>query len=76
VHARRLIERVVRRFRGAAVSVSVDDVVCPSGGRCPAAINGRLVRYDGLHYTKWFSRRVAEVIAARAEAAKVQFTPR
>ena len=55
VRARRVVERVAEESP-AAVAVRVDDIVCPAD-RCPAAIDGELVRYDGIHYSAAFSRR-------------------
>jgi peptidoglycan/LPS O-acetylase OafA/YrhL len=56
------------RLPGRVFLVSIDDVLCP-GGPCPAKIDGLLARFDGLHYTATFSRRIVPIILARAEAA-------
>ncbi|MGN6634017.1 MAG: acyltransferase family protein [Oryzihumus sp.] len=63
-----LLHRVAATSGGAAVVVDVSDVVCP-GGSCPAVIDGVVVRADGVHFTSRFSRRVAPVVLARADAA-------
>ena len=46
------VARIVRNVAAnspATAAMRIDDVVCP-GGTCPAALDGRLVRYDGIHY--------------------------
>jgi peptidoglycan/LPS O-acetylase OafA/YrhL len=61
------IRRVVAGMRDKVARVSVDDVVCPDSGRCPARIDGTIVRYDSVHYSAAFSRKLVPVILARAE---------
>jgi peptidoglycan/LPS O-acetylase OafA/YrhL len=62
-------------FPGKVTVVSVDDVLCPRG-RCLAVIDGTVARYDTLHYTVPFSRKIVPVIVARAERAGIAFTRR
>jgi hypothetical protein len=75
IEAQHEIERAATEGLPGVVLVSVDDVLCPDGS-CPAAIDGTLLRYDGLHYTTKFSRKIVKIIMARAEAAGVMFEAR
>ncbi len=68
VRGRRLIRQAVAGLAPAVVTVDVTDLVCP-GGTCPAAIKGTLVRYDTVHYTATFSRRIVPQILDRARSA-------
>ena len=65
-----LHEVAVDRPDGAAV-VSVTDLICPggAGGQCPAMVDGQVVRYDGLHLTAKWSRRIGPELVDRAVAA-------
>ena len=63
-----VLRQVAADSHGGAASVDVSDVVCP-GGRCPAVIDGTVVRADGVHFTSAFARRLAPVVLARADAA-------
>jgi hypothetical protein len=63
--------RAARGFRRSVAVVSVDDLVCMQDGRCPAAIGGLLVRYDGIHYTATFSRQILAAVFARAARAGI-----
>jgi peptidoglycan/LPS O-acetylase OafA/YrhL len=56
--------------------VSITDVLCPGGGACPVLMNGRLPRWDGIHFTVTYSRRIVPTIIARAERAGVRFRAR
>lgn len=56
--------------------LSIDDILCPNGGRCPAVIDGVLARYDGKHFTGTFSHKIVPLIIARAEAVGVPFQRR
>jgi peptidoglycan/LPS O-acetylase OafA/YrhL len=56
--------------------VPIADVVCPEGGRCPAVIDGTVVRYDGVHYSAGFSRKLVPVIVQRAQQLGLSFTTR
>jgi hypothetical protein len=58
------------------VSVSVTDVLCDVSGHCPAKVGGVLARFDGVHYTSEFSRRIVPIIVDRARRAGVSFAPR
>ena len=73
---RRLVRSVVAGMRGRAALVSIDDVLCPDGRRCPAVIDGVLARYDQIHYTSAFSRRIVPRIVARAEREGIRFARR
>jgi hypothetical protein len=66
-----VVRRAAQSFRRNVAVVSVDDLVCRSDGRCPAAIGGVLVRYDGIHYTAAFSRRILDAVFARAAQAGI-----
>jgi hypothetical protein len=63
---RDLVQDAVSEFDGKAVSVEIDDLVCPDDGRCPAAIAGILVRYDGIHFTARFGRQLVPEVFQRA----------
>lgn len=54
--------------------LSIDDVLCPDGGHCPAVVDGQLARYDAVHYTAGFSTKIVPMIISRAERAGVSFT--
>ena len=73
----RLLNAIYRRaassMRGRVAYISIDDVMCPVGGRCPAVIDGVLARYDGIHYTATFSRKLLPIIIRRAERAGISF---
>jgi peptidoglycan/LPS O-acetylase OafA/YrhL len=55
----------------SAAVVSVTDLVCPiaADGDCPAIVDGQVVRYDGLHLTAAWSRRIGPALVDRALAA-------
>ena len=63
-----VLRQVAGDSHGGAALVDVSDVVCPSG-RCPAVIDGTVVRADGVHFTTAFARRLAPVVLGRADAA-------
>jgi peptidoglycan/LPS O-acetylase OafA/YrhL len=73
---RAAVESAAARFPGSVAAVSVDDIVCPDNGRCPAVVDGLLTRYDGIHYTATFSSRVLDAIFSRAERAGIPLHPR
>jgi hypothetical protein len=75
-HLEQLTRRVVRTLGPRVVYVSIDDVLCPRAGRCPAVVDGVLARYDGLHFSATFSRRVVPLIVARAQHAGISFSAR
>jgi hypothetical protein len=54
-------------------TVSITDVLCPRQV-CPPVIDGQLARYDGIHFTGRFSRKITRTITERAEAAGVKFS--
>jgi peptidoglycan/LPS O-acetylase OafA/YrhL len=68
------LRAAVRALGKRAAFVSIEDVMCPRGGVCPALVDGKLARYDGEHFTGSFSRRIVPEIIARAERAGVRFT--
>jgi peptidoglycan/LPS O-acetylase OafA/YrhL len=78
--AGRSFDRIVRRAIAGlprVVYISIDDVLCPGpGGQCRADIGGVLARYDGIHFTRRFSRAIVPIIIARAERAGVPFSQR
>ena len=55
--------------------VSITDLLCNRGDQCPAVVDGRLARVDGVHYTATFSRRIVPIIVRRAQRAGVTFAP-
>jgi hypothetical protein len=58
---------------GSKVSyVSIDDILCPTG-RCPATIDGYIARFDSVHFTSQFSRKIVPTIILRAENAGTRF---
>jgi peptidoglycan/LPS O-acetylase OafA/YrhL len=58
---------VVARPHVASI-VSITDVLCPAGGRCPALLHGMLARTDGIHYTGAYARVLAPVLLDRVAA--------
>ena len=76
VEGQKIVRRAASGFGRDVAVVSVDDIVCPDHGRCPAAIGGLLVRYDGIHYTAGFSRRVLNAVFARAAARGIDLRTR
>jgi peptidoglycan/LPS O-acetylase OafA/YrhL len=69
--ARRPVLAAAARFPGKVAAVSIDDLVCPLQGRCPAVLRGQLIRYDGIHFTGAFGSVVLRAIFARAESAGI-----
>jgi hypothetical protein len=67
----RVLHQVVAERPDAAAVVSVTDVICPDG-TCPAMVDGQVVRYDGLHLTSAWSRRIGPALVDRALAAVAQ----
>jgi hypothetical protein len=71
------LQRVYRKamagLSSEIVYVSLNDVFCPRDGRCPAILGGVLGRYDQIHYTATFSRRLVPMIVERARRAGVTF---
>jgi hypothetical protein len=63
-----VLRQVAAARPDAAAVVSVTDLVCPDGG-CPAMVDGQVVRYDGLHLTSAWSRRIGPTLVDRALAA-------
>ena len=74
-HAEQVVRRVVRQFGAGVVYVDIDDLLCPRV-RCPALVGGVLARYDGLHYSATFSRRLVPQIVARAQHQGIEFSRR
>jgi peptidoglycan/LPS O-acetylase OafA/YrhL/O-antigen ligase len=70
---RRIVRRAAAGSRGRVALVSVDDVVCPDAGRCPAMLDGSIVRYDSIHYSDAFSRELVPAVLARARRLGVAF---
>jgi hypothetical protein len=70
-YARQALQAAAASFPRRVTAVSVDDVVCPDNGRCPAVIDGVLTRYDGIHYTATFSLKVLNAVFARARRAGI-----
>ena len=72
-----MYRRVVAGFSRREVAyVPIDDLLCPRAGRCPAVVGGVLTRYDAIHYSATFSRRLVPVIVDRAEQAGIVFERR
>jgi peptidoglycan/LPS O-acetylase OafA/YrhL len=72
-----VLDRAVRRATADLPGVaylSIDDILCPDDGRCPAVVGGQLARYDAVHYTSGFSTKIVPMIISRAERAGVSFT--
>ena len=67
------IEREATADLPRVAYVSVNDILCRDNGRCPALVRGELARYDGVHYTTAFSRRIIPIIVARAKRAGISF---
>jgi hypothetical protein len=74
-HAEQVVRGVVRQFDDGVVYVEIDDLLCPRI-RCPAVVGGVLGRYDGLHYTATFSRRLVPRIVSRAQHQGIDFSRR
>ena len=51
-------------------------MLCPHAGRCPAVVGGVLARYDAVHYSATFSRRLVPVVVDRARKAGIEFVRR
>jgi hypothetical protein len=52
---------------GKVQIVPTADLICTGPhGRCPAAVDGVLIRYDGVHFTARFSRRLVPQLIDRA----------
>jgi hypothetical protein len=66
----RLIERVAARHPSSMISIPVLDVVCPND-RCPPEVDGVVLRYDGVHFTKPGARWLAPYLYDRLKAAGV-----
>ena len=71
-----MYRRITAQLGRRVAYVALDDVLCPRAGRCPAIIGGVLARYDGVHYTATFSRRIVPVIVERAQRAGIAFARR
>lgn len=72
----RLLRTGAAAFPGKVAYLSVADILCPGDGRCRPAVEGGLARYDGIHYTATFSRRIVPTIVARAQRAGISFAHR
>jgi peptidoglycan/LPS O-acetylase OafA/YrhL len=67
-----LLRRLAAAMPERATYVPVADVLCGRHGQCPYLVDGVPARYDGVHYTAEFSRKIARIIIARAERAGVR----
>lgn len=65
--------RVAAEQPGRVTFLSVTDLLCPQEGHCPALVGGATARYDGVHFTGTFSKRIVPVIVRRAERAGITF---
>jgi peptidoglycan/LPS O-acetylase OafA/YrhL len=70
-----VMSRSAAQLPGRVVLVEVTDLLCPDGV-CRPLVDGRLARYDGVHYTASFSRIIVPKIIERAEKAGVTFERR
>lgn len=67
----RVLHEVADDRPADAAVISVTDLVCP-GGSCRPMVDGQVVRYDGLHLTSAWSRRIGPTLVDRAlRAAQV-----
>jgi hypothetical protein len=64
----RVLHEVAADRPGRAAVVSITDLICIDG-QCPAMVDGQVVRYDGLHLTSAWSRRIGPQLVDRALAA-------
>jgi hypothetical protein len=64
----RVLHEVAAARPEASAVISVTDLVCPAGS-CPAMVDGQVIRYDGLHLTSAWSRRIGPELVDRALAA-------
>jgi peptidoglycan/LPS O-acetylase OafA/YrhL len=71
----RVLHEVATDRPADAAVVSVTDLICPDG-QCPAMADGHVVRYDGLHLTSAWSRRIGPQLVDRALAAVGGTLPR
>jgi hypothetical protein len=71
----RVLHEVATDRPADAAVVSVTDLICPDG-QCPAMVDGHVVRYDGLHLTSAWSRRIGPQLVDRALAAVGGTLPR
>jgi hypothetical protein len=69
----RIERKVASEMPGRVIRVSVTDILCYEHGRCPAKVDGMIARYDGVHYTGTFSRKIVPTIIARAKRAGARF---
>jgi peptidoglycan/LPS O-acetylase OafA/YrhL len=70
------LTRIVRTAAAGLARVAlvpITDVVCPGGGQCLAIIDGTVVRYDGIHYSGPFSRKLVPIILERAQRRGLSF---
>ena len=80
--AHRATLRLNRHYRALAgeppgtTLLSIDARRSPGGGLCPLILNGRVLRWDSLHFTSAYSREIVPTIVARAERAGVRFRAR
>jgi len=65
-----IFRSVAQEFPAHVKVVSVTDLVCPRGV-CPVSVGGVVMRYDGGHFTKAASLKVAPVLYERLKAAGV-----
>jgi peptidoglycan/LPS O-acetylase OafA/YrhL len=72
----RLYGQAIETSDAPVTYVEIDDFFCPRGGRCPAVLGGVLGRYDQVHLTRRFSRRLVPRIVARAERRGFAFEKR
>jgi len=61
-----VFDRVASQHPSRVRTVAIDDVLCRSDGVCPPKVDGMLARYDGIHFTTEFSRRIVPLILERA----------
>ncbi|MFL5828645.1 MAG: acyltransferase family protein, partial [Solirubrobacteraceae bacterium] len=68
----RTVGAAVAGLRGVTL-VGIADLICPRGGQCVAIIDGTVVRYDGIHFSGPFSRKLVPIILERAQRHGLSF---
>jgi peptidoglycan/LPS O-acetylase OafA/YrhL len=62
-----IFRRVAALLGGSGATISITDLICP-GGICVPEVSGRIVRFDGLHFTPAAGRWLAPAIYKRLAA--------
>jgi hypothetical protein len=62
-----MFRRVSAVLGPQGATISIIDLICP-GGTCVPEVSGRIIRFDGLHFTapagRWLAPSIYERLAA------------